>query len=1056
MVTPNTQAAKAAAQGGVTSFADNEPQKDGIQLASGSLLLKFLQKSGKIRGKVSEGERVPEPATEGLLPTNPTTDKQTTYTKQKQKLQDEVLSPAGKQRLEQAGGDTGTTINMPIDPEDRPVPRLDLDRDVTQTAKKAVNEQPTGLADEGDAEDLLAMQDPDMLIDTQTGVDFNFDKMSGGEDINRTINAMSEIIKNPTEAAKRGVQTNQETLARADELLADEVGLTKTLLNKKAGQLLNAEEMTAVRMLMQKSAEKLTDLAQQIRNGDDSSNTLLKFRRQMAIHAGIQMKAKGAQTEIARALQAFKIPTDAEIPVETLNAMVIENGGRDHAKNLAIGYLKTLDEQGQVAANKFAFQLFASKTKAVWMEVYINGLLSYLPTHIKNGFGTPIFMAYNLLADTLAATGGSAARGLGVSQSSDGVYFQDIFARSLGYKESIADAWVVAGNTFRSEQPVDMMNKIEAANMRAIDSETLGINNNTAAAAVDHLGKLIRIPGRALMAADDFWRVINGRGELYEQAVRQLRNSKDTGKVDQDALDDALLVLLDPRFKGDELDKTARYHTMTDEIPGALGKMTNAFRSNFFGQLMLPFAKAPTNTIRRVAENHPVAAFLSKNVRDNMMGRNGARAQQRQIGRYSLAMGTYYTMYQFAIDGRLTGSLPMDEQSRKMLPKGWQPYSFVFIGSDEQREEAGLKPFPKDADGDPLPMYNKATGLPNGELMYISYQGLEPVSAFLGIAASTAQKRTMFYNPDKRLGLFEAGALATMEYFRDLPMLQGVSDVFKAFTYHDPSYITDGALGGTFGVLPLPYSSAVRNINGLTDTERKFVERPLEFLTLADVERMYEAAKDSDNPYDEIPYELVGTVRKRGQETLGQNFQYFQDQFLNRWENQIMKFPYFEPSEEDLVYQYDMLGNKRERGLDYSVNPMLSIWNNLTPFDVSFSEDIPFYKSELMRLGAPLRISKETYAGIKLDPNFVSDWTYYAKNVVALPTGLGGAQYEFRDYLQVMMGTGNYQNAKDEDKIRMIQRAENKFYDAAFPFVRSLPEHKQFNQAFSTREEIQR
>ena len=116
----------------------------------------------------------------------------------------------------------------------------------------------------------------------------------------------------------------------------------------------------------------------------------------------------------------------------------------------------------------------------------------------------------------------------------------------------------------------------------------------------------------------------------------------------------------------------------------------------------------------------------------------------------------------------------------------------------------------------------------------------------------------------------------------------------------------------------------------------------------------------------------------------------------------------------------------------------------------------PFFKQELIRLGAPLRISKATHAGIKLDPNFVSDWTYYAKNVVALPTGLGGAQYEFRDYLQVIMGTGNYQNANDEEKIRMIKRAETKFYDAAFPYVRSLPEHKQFNQAFSTREEIQR
>ena len=71
-----------------------------------------------------------------------------------------------------------------------------------------------------------------------------------------------------------------------------------------------------------------------------------------------------------------------------------------------------------------------------------------------------------------------------------------------------------------------------------------------------------------------------------------------------------------------------------------------------------------------------------------------------------------------------------------MLPPGWQPYSLVFRAED----------FPTDDDGDPLPMYNEKTGLPNGKLLYVSYQGLEPVSAFLGIAASTAQYQTMFYD----------------------------------------------------------------------------------------------------------------------------------------------------------------------------------------------------------------------------------------------------------------------------------------------------------------------
>ena len=204
------------------------------------------------------------------------------------------------------------------------------------------------------------------------------------------------------------------------------------------------------------------------------------------------------------------------------------------------------------------------------MEVYINGLLSYFPTHLKNALATPLFMTYNMFTDIGAAGIGTVnragARMVGKDADPDGVYFQDVFARAYGFTQAFGDAWVTAGKTFSQEAPADVLNKVEAGSLRAIDAENLGITNNTLGKAVDHLGRVIRLPGRALMAADDFWRVISSRGALYEEAIRTARKSKAAGRTDAEALDDGMMVLLDPKFAGDQMDAASRYATMTDDL----------------------------------------------------------------------------------------------------------------------------------------------------------------------------------------------------------------------------------------------------------------------------------------------------------------------------------------------------------------------------------------------------------------------------------------------------------------------------------------------------------
>ena len=1051
-----------ASTSGVTNFASTRPDKSNdIQVAGlgkeiiGTLgqILKRQDKSG-MGSSVSKGDtttRVPEPSTEGLIGVDEN------YQSIQKSLAPDALTEEGAERFKKAGFSAKTAIEPEEDVVELAKEAADVE--VTQTAKKASQGFKSGLSNEGDALDYLEIKDKN-LISGDKGLDFNFDNFESGSDINRAINSISEIYANPTQLEKRGIITNKETLDTAQGLLADEMGLTKKLLNKKSGQLLNAEEMTAVRILLQRSAKRLEELAKKIEAGDGSPNDLVLFRRQMAIHAGIQMKAKGAQTEIARALQAFKIKVGTNVPDVQAQVLLDESGGTKLATDMAKGYLDALKEGGQANANKYVAGSWYQKIGDIWQEVYINGLLSWAPTHLKNMLATPLFMSYNLMADILAASVGTTIRvgqrAIGKEVNPEGVYFEDLFARVYGYSKSLRDAYVVMGKTFKTEIPADVVNKIENANYKAIDSETLNISG-APGKAIDLIGKIIRYPGTALQAADDFWRVISSRGEIYEQAVRTARASRAKGKSVDDSVDDAMMVLLDPKYKSDELDNASRYVTMTDDLgDGLLGSFTKNIRKNFLGKLLMPFAKAPTNSMLRIGEGHPLvvaASMLNPNstIRKNLLGQNGARAQQRALGKMSLGAMTMSIFHELAINGQLTGSYPRDKQAQKMLPPGWQPYSLVF------RAEG----FPTDEDGDVLPLYNEKTGLPNGELVYVSYQGLEPVSAFLGIAASTAQYQTMFYDPEDRLNLVSAATIATVDYFRDLPFLQGLGSIIRAFDYGDPSLIIDSPLGNMIGVLPIPYSSAVRNVKKFTDGEEgvdgqgiirpsKQPAMPNLYYSIADVQKLYKESQNTDNPLKEVPYSLVGTKKNIDGDSAAT---FFYDNVAYGWNQQVMTIPYVEGVEKNFAYRYDMLGFKKERGVAFSANPMLAIWNSITPFRMSYGEEkIEPYLAELIRLGAPLTEEKRRMKGVALDNIRRGQLTEIAKNKVVLPLKVkgssGGGMYRFRDYLKILMINPAYISADDDAKKSMITNAENLFYEAALPIMLALPGNEELSKSF--------
>jgi hypothetical protein len=905
----------------------------------------------------------------------------------------------------------------------------------------------SGVAPEEITDEVLQQLDAEDLNirSLQDGGDFNFDYLETPDDVLATITAVGETLADPQAAVTRGIRTNDVTTQEAARLAADEVGMTRRLLSRRIGDgALNAEQMLAARELLVRSATRLTNLAESIRSGQATAADRLAFRRQLAIHSGIQLQLKGAQTEAARALQSFRIPVSGELDAAGLNAeaqRLINEGDLEVSTSaLADRLLATsaLPESERLAAiNRLAERGWYARTKAAVHEAYLTGLLSNPATQMKNIVGTASFMLYQLPAEMVAGAYGTVLREtVGRLRprymTEDQVYMQDAFLRVRGWTDSFRDAMQAASVAFRTETPSSMATKLDVETFEpGIRSTSGGIWGQ----AINEFGRRARIPFRLLLAGDEFFKTISMRGELYVAANRRYQMSLRQGLTREEAIDNAGMVLLDPRAVREDLDFRSRYDTLTSDL-GIVGKMSNALQQTAFGRFILPFATAPTNDVLRTTE------FMGLNPRawSDIAGQNGPRAQQLALGRLSVGAATMTVVAEYATGGQITGSMPSDPRLREALPPGWQPYSIVLRGEG----------FPTDEDGDPLPLYD-IYGRPNGPLTYVSYAGYGPLTSVIGITADATQRMTMTRDPEQRNNIAAAVLLATVDYYQELPMLQGMSDVVAALEYGSVEQLLRGpAQAATPAGVPSPVSALQRSIARIQDPTRVTPRDDLEYYTLEQVQAGA-AAGDSTFllPNGETNFRMVGMPRGDWDATARQLFD-----AIDAYQAQDSMF---RDERDTNAVIYDTLGNVvGAEDISIANRPGLAIWNSMTGIRIVPGQELTPLEEELMRLsmqtdGWPLR-NRESMDGMRLGAGAQSDLTNLARNEVTL------REYnnmDFRSALMREISRPTYMRMNDRDRALMLRRIEDRYYERAFQILLQMPEYDNLATAYRDRQRLQ-
>jgi len=486
--------------------------------------------------------------------------------------------------------------------------------------------------------------------------DFNIDKITKNEDIFQMINGIAKGYK-PDEIVKqtRGRIKQSSTKASGTRLSKNEDFLIE-ILGTKPGTTYNAAQIYGMRQLLEAGAARMRYLASKAADLDNASNVdIVKFRQHYALMAQIQKVLIGVKTETGRALNQFKIASNASEKysflggsVDDLNRknLIVEHGGFDEIQKVAELVLSTKRNTALLQANgKTGLTTFSQKTSNAMSEIFINAILSNPLTHVRNGAGNWITQAIVQQERKLAAS-------LFGGKNEGGVAAYEDIAKAWGKHQAAKEIMSAMQNVYKLGG-----SKVETK-LGRVTAQEFNIKNKVGGQLFDMFGKGITLgnyPTKLLKVADDYFKNREFRSELYAMAFRdgmEMYNKKLLKEADLPQYI-ASKVANPSKELVDAAYKQAQYVTFQTPLGQRgdvfdLGQMAQKGKNfaesrgpfSIVTNYYLPFVQTPTNIAGFVAERTPVLAQVL--TRYNQKIKQGGAVADR--ARAQLYLGSMFYM----------------------------------------------------------------------------------------------------------------------------------------------------------------------------------------------------------------------------------------------------------------------------------------------------------------------------------------------------------------------------------------------------------------------------
>jgi hypothetical protein len=593
---------------------------------------------------------------------------------------------------------------------------IDLESDLRSTLR-ITDEQAAAYVKALEAGDTKSI---DNVLNDFNESNFDWDKIESPDDIKTIIRVTSELFAEHIDTVKGGVQGHTQT-----KRLANLVGATgeevHKLFNDVRGDKGITARMHAAERTLISSARRLYDLREIVKANPADVAAKSNFYRQMQLHAALQAEVKGAKTEIARALNGMAIlKADADEGFAEFNDVLRQMGGPSSSRPADFERFMDdlLDGRNLSDLNAKIRQTAGQRFKNVVVEFVINSMLSSLKTH-----------AINLTSNTLNTFLYTADRFIGGSYRylrGDKRLLREARLDLFGKVKSLDEAWNLAKQAWVDGAPVtDKRQRLEFNTRKAISMDGESWLANT----VNTLGTIVRVPGRALITGDEFFKAINRNAEIDVLAFRKADEEASAQGIEYGSeayekfVTKRTQVLIDPdnttntarEIRSRAIEKS-RLTTFQESAKTNGGQaVERAVNSNAFVKLVLaPFFRTPMNILRQgIIDRTPLGLTIGE-ARDQIL-RGTANQRAEAVARMTTGMAAMTAGYSFIAAG----------------------------GEDKNFEIVGRRPFDSSARVDAVQDYSIRVG----DTWY-QFNRLDPLGMWLGMMADMEQSARHFDQTD--------------------------------------------------------------------------------------------------------------------------------------------------------------------------------------------------------------------------------------------------------------------------------------------------------------------